>query len=138
MHSVWQVCFNHYSNATIHACHPHLHNQHSSIVNNIPHIGNHTRKKKIWGFVNTVYCKSFEVEKFHDFRRLTGNRETFPVKSFPSGKVLKMVTDIIQEKRGLLIAIQLHNCWGEFLWATINNVSCVACSDVCHIACCMI
>ena len=33
----------------------------------------------------TVYCKSFEVEKFRGFRGLTGDRETIPVKDFPTG-----------------------------------------------------
>ena len=30
----------------------------------------------------TVYCKLFEVEKFRGFRRLIGDRKTFPVKLF--------------------------------------------------------
>ena len=30
--------------------------------------------------VYTIYCKSFEVEKFCNFRGLIGNCETFPVK----------------------------------------------------------
>ena len=34
---------------------------------------------------HTVYCKSFEVEKFRGFRELTGDRETFPMKDFPTG-----------------------------------------------------
>ena len=49
----------------------------------------------------TVYCKSFEVEKFRGFRGLTGGRKTFPVKVFPTGNFKKMVADIIQEKGGL-------------------------------------
>ena len=36
-------------------------------------------------YSNTVYCKSFEVEKFRGFRGLIGDRETFPVKDFPTG-----------------------------------------------------
>ena len=31
-----------------------------------------------------VYCKLFEVEKFCGFRRLIGDRETFPAKHFRS------------------------------------------------------
>jgi len=31
-------------------------------------------------YVYTVCCKLFKVEKFHSFRGLVGNRETFPVK----------------------------------------------------------
>ena len=55
----------------------------------------------VGAYFNTVYCKSFEVEKFRGFRGLTGDRETFPVKDFPTGNFLKMVADIIQEKGGL-------------------------------------
>ena len=54
-------------------------------------------------YVYTVYCKSFEVEKFRGFRGLTGDRETFPVKDFPTGNFLKNGRrhQIIQEKGGL-------------------------------------
>ena len=41
------------------------------------------------------------MEKFRGFRGLTGDRETFPVKDFPTGIFKKMVADIIQEKGGL-------------------------------------
>ena len=44
---------------------------------------------KVLVHVRTVYCKSFEVEKFCGFCRLTGDHETFPVKHFPTGKFLK-------------------------------------------------
>ena len=40
-------------------------------------------------FTNTVYCKSFEVEKFCRFCGSIGKRETFTVKHFHL--VLKMV-----------------------------------------------
>ena len=30
--------------------------------------------------IYSVYCKSFEVEKFHGFGRRIGNCETFPMK----------------------------------------------------------
>ena len=33
---------------------------------------------------HTVYCKSFEVEKFRGFRGLISDRETFPAKLFRS------------------------------------------------------
>ena len=29
---------------------------------------------------DTVYCKSFKVERFYSFYRLIGNRKIFPVK----------------------------------------------------------
>ena len=35
-------------------------------------------------YVHTVYCKSFEAEKFRGFRGLIGDRETFPAKLFRS------------------------------------------------------
>jgi len=31
-------------------------------------------------YLNTVYCKLFEVEKFHGFHGIVSNRKTFPVK----------------------------------------------------------
>ena len=40
-------------------------------------------ENKTWELY-TVYCKSFEVEKFHGFRGLIGDRETFPAKLFRS------------------------------------------------------
>ena len=79
----------------------------------------------------SVYCKSFEVEKFRGFRGLTGDRETFPVKDFPTGRHYT-------GERGIAIPIQLHECWIQLLWATINNVSCLECYNACHIACCVI
>ena len=86
----------------------------------------------------TVYCKSFEVEKFRGFRGLTGDRETFPVKDFPTGNFLKNDRRHYTGERGIAIPIQLHECWIQLLWATINNVSFVECNDACHIACCVI
>ena len=51
-------------------------------------------------FCNTVYCKSFEVEKFRGFRGLTGDRETFPVKDFPTGNLKKKWSPTLYSRKG--------------------------------------
>ena len=66
---------------------------------------------------DTVYCKSFEVEKFRGFRGLTGDRETFPVKDFPTGNFLKNGRRHYTGERGIAIPTQLHECWIQLLWA---------------------
>ena len=64
--------------------------------------------------LHTVYCKSFEVEKFRGFRGLTGDRETFPVKDFPTGNFLKNGRRHYTGERGIAIPIQLHECCSGF------------------------
>ena len=54
--------------------------------------------------------QSFEVEKFRGFRGLTGDRETFPVKDFPTGNFLKNGRRHYTGERGIAIPIQLHEC----------------------------
>ena len=71
------------------------------------------------------------MEKFRGFRGLTGDRETFPVKDFPTGNFFKNGRRHYTGERGIAIPMQLHECWIQLLWATINNVSCVECYDAC-------
>ena len=46
----------------------------------------------------TVYYKLFEVEKFHGFRGLLGDRETFPAKHFRSSFKLEYHGRTLQEE----------------------------------------
>ena len=50
---------------------------------------------------NTVYCKLFEVENFHSFRGLIGDRETFPAKHFRSSFKLDVTVEHYRKKIGL-------------------------------------
>ena len=49
-------------------------------------------------FINTVYCKLFEVEKFHGFCGLIGDHETFPAKLFHSSFKLEYHGRTLQEE----------------------------------------
>ena len=56
-------------------------------------------------FVNTIYCKLFEVQKFCGFCGLIGERETFPAKHFRSSYKVECHSRTLQEENRTVNAI---------------------------------